>query len=89
MRVSWSLRRWLRLPSRVALLLGLGALSAAGASADTGLDRPGAGNAPPTHGDQADVGDLLIRTEGAGSTFRRLAGNSRNCSSRTRWKRVG
>ena len=79
MRVSWSLRRWLRLPSRIALLLGLGALSAAGARADTGLDRPGAGNAPPVQGDQATAGGLLIRTEGdriylseAGGQFQEL-----------------
>lgn len=64
MRVSWSPGRWLRLPSRVALLLGLGALSAAGARADTGPAQPGAGIAPLAHGDRASPGDLLIRTEG-------------------------
>jgi hypothetical protein len=31
-----SMRDWLRLPSRVAVLLGLGALSIAGAKAATG-----------------------------------------------------
>jgi hypothetical protein len=79
MRVFWSERRWLRLPSRVALMLGLGALSAASARADTGLDQPGAGIAPLAHGDQASLSDLLIRTEGgriylseAGGEFQEL-----------------
>src|SRR5205809_4536866 len=35
MRASSSLSRWMRLPSRVALLLGLGALSASAAQANT------------------------------------------------------
>jgi hypothetical protein len=35
MLASWSLSRWLRLPSRIALLLGLGALSASAAQANT------------------------------------------------------
>jgi hypothetical protein len=64
MRGTVSLRRRLRLPSQVALLLGLGALSAAGARADTGLDQPGAGPAPLARGDQASAGEVLIRTEG-------------------------
>jgi hypothetical protein len=79
MRVYWSLRRWLGLPSRLALLLGLGALSAAGARADAALDRPGAGGAPIPHDNPASVGpasrgpassgpanggELLIRAEG-------------------------
>jgi hypothetical protein len=64
MRVFWSVRRWLRLPSRIALLLGLGALSAAAARADTGLDQAGEGIAPLAHRDQASLGDLVIRTEG-------------------------
>ena len=34
MAIPRSLHRWLRLPSRIALILGLGALSTAGASAD-------------------------------------------------------
>jgi len=48
-----SLRRWLRLPGRVALILGLGALSTAGARADT----------PETH-QRASPGDVLVRCEG-------------------------
>lgn len=35
MLAAWSLSRWLRLPSRIALLLGLGALSASAAQANT------------------------------------------------------
>ena len=46
-------RRWLGLPGRIALILGLGALSTAGAGADT------AGQ-----GDAAAFGDVLVRTEG-------------------------
>ena len=46
-----SLRRWSRLPGRVALILGLGALSTAGARADT-----------PDQSRQAALGDLLIRS---------------------------
>jgi hypothetical protein len=64
MRVSWSLRRLLRLPSRIALLLGLGALAAAGARADSGLGQAGAGIAPLSLGDGVGLGDVLIRTEG-------------------------
>jgi hypothetical protein len=74
MRVSWSLCRWLRLPSRLALLLGLGALSAAGARADIARDQPGAGIAPNPHDNPASIGpasigpatggQLLIHTEG-------------------------
>ena len=37
MALSWSARKWLHLPSRIALLLGFGALSAAGARADAML----------------------------------------------------
>ena len=65
MRVSWPLMRWLRLPSRVALLLGLGALSAAGARADPAQDQPGGGIAPIAHGDRASLDGLLIRAEGS------------------------
>jgi hypothetical protein len=79
MRVSRSLRRWLRPPSRIALLLGLGALATGGARADTGQDTPGAGVAPIAHGDQASTSGLLIRIEGgqvylseAGGEFREL-----------------
>jgi hypothetical protein len=64
MREFWSVRRWFRLPSRIALLLGLGALSAAAARADTGLDQAGEGITPPAHGGQTSPGNLVIRTEG-------------------------
>jgi hypothetical protein len=64
MQVSWPAYKWLRLPSRIALLLGLGALSAAGARADTGQGQPGAGIAPVARGHQARLGEALIRTEG-------------------------
>jgi hypothetical protein len=53
MPIPRSLRRWLRLPGRVALILGLGALSTAGARADT-LDQ--------AHRTSFD--DILIRSEG-------------------------
>jgi hypothetical protein len=53
MAISRSARRWLRLPGRVALVLGIGALSTAGARADTA-------EGPP----HADRGDTLIRSEG-------------------------
>jgi hypothetical protein len=46
------LRRWLRLPGRVALVLGLGALSTAGARADT-----------PDQAQRTAFGDILIRSE--------------------------
>jgi hypothetical protein len=64
MPISSSLPKWLRLPSRIALLLGLGALSAAGAKADTGEVDPGRG---PTRVPQQSVktfGDLLVWSEG-------------------------
>jgi hypothetical protein len=53
MPIPRSLRRWLRLPGRVALILGLGASSTAGARADT-LDQ--------AH--RASFDDILIRSEG-------------------------
>jgi hypothetical protein len=64
MRVSWSLRRWLRLPSRLALLLGLGALSAAGAQANTAEVR--VGNEPTRVPQQSakSFGELLIWSDG-------------------------
>ncbi len=45
------MRRWLRLPSGLALLLGLGALSAGDARAEMSPDQPA-----------VPAGDLLIRT---------------------------
>jgi hypothetical protein len=52
-----SMRDWLRLPSRVAVLLGLGALSIAGAKAATGEE-----SLPPRVPQQSvkAFGDLLI-----------------------------
>ena len=51
MAISRSLHRWLRLPSRIALILGLGALSTTGASADT-------------QANQTVSGGALIRSDG-------------------------
>jgi hypothetical protein len=51
MAISRSLHRWLRLPSRIALILGLGALSTAGATADA-------------QANQTASGDALIRSDG-------------------------
>ena len=53
MPIPRSLRRWLRLPGRVALVLGLGALSTAGARADA-----------PDQAQRTAFGDILIRSEG-------------------------
>jgi len=53
-----SLRGWLSLPSRIALLLGLGALSAGGAKADTGAD---AARVPQQSA--KSFGDLLVWSE--------------------------
>jgi hypothetical protein len=59
-----SLSKWLRLPSRIALLLGLGALSAAGAAA--GALEPAADptNSPTSEKDRPNFADLVIRSEG-------------------------
>lgn len=53
MAIPRSLRPWLRLPGRVALILGLGALSTAGARADA-----------PDQDHRTASGDVLIRSEG-------------------------
>jgi hypothetical protein len=53
MNVPRTARRWWRLPGRVALVLGLGALSAASARADTPGDHK-----------QAGQGETLIRSDG-------------------------
>ena len=53
MSIPHSLSRWLGLPSRIALILGLGALSTAGARADA-----------PDQGNPSAAGDELIRSEG-------------------------
>jgi hypothetical protein len=51
MAMPRSVHRWLRLPSRIALVLGLGALSTTGATADA-------------HANQTGPGDALIRSDG-------------------------
>jgi hypothetical protein len=59
-----SLSKWLSLPSRIALLLGLGALSATGASAsapETAADPP---NSSTSEKDPPNFADLVIRSEG-------------------------
>jgi len=53
MPIPRSLRRWLHLPSRVALILGMGALSTTGARADA-----------PEQRNLTSFGDELIRSEG-------------------------
>jgi hypothetical protein len=53
MPAARSCKEWLRLPSRLALTLGLGATAVAGARAD----------APPDH-ERTGPGDVLIRSEG-------------------------
>jgi hypothetical protein len=54
-----SMKNWLRLPSRVALLMGLGALSAAGAKADATAHPDGDAAWVPQQSAKA-FGDLLI-----------------------------
>lgn len=53
MAIAHFMRRWRRLPGRAALLVGLGALSATGARADTPAPPPGTG-----------AGDLQLHSEG-------------------------
>ncbi len=53
--------KWARLPGRLALLLGLGALSAGAARADTGAPPPDPG-ASRNHA--AALGDAVIRAQG-------------------------
>jgi hypothetical protein len=56
-----SMRDWLRLPSRIALLLGLGAVSLVGAKADTGGDlHAGRDGAIVPQQSAKAFGDLLI-----------------------------
>jgi hypothetical protein len=57
-------RKWSGLSSRIALLLGLGALSAAGAKADTGEVRSGHEPTPLPQHSVKSFGDLLIWSEG-------------------------
>jgi hypothetical protein len=56
--------KWFRLPSRIALLLGLGALSAAAARADAGHEMQGGGAEPVAQNLRATAGELLIWSEG-------------------------
>jgi len=46
MKMPRSVGQWLRLPSRIALILGMGALSTAGARADAPEIGPGATVSP-------------------------------------------
>jgi hypothetical protein len=63
MRASWSLSGWMRLPSRVALLLGLGALSASAAQANTAeVNGDGPLRVPQTSA--KSFGELLIWNDG-------------------------
>jgi hypothetical protein len=63
-RVGMSLRKWLHLPGRIALLLGVGALSAAGAKA--AVMEPHLGNGPVRSPQQSakSFGEVLIWSEG-------------------------
>ena len=70
MRLPGSIRKWLDLPSRIGLMVGLGALSAAGAQA----------NATAAQDSRNVAQDLRIRLEGGqvyiserGSDFRKLS----------------
>jgi hypothetical protein len=64
MLIPSSLPKWLRLPSRIALLLGLGAFSAVGANADTGGVDSGHGPARVPQQSVKTFGDLLVWSEG-------------------------
>jgi hypothetical protein len=57
MEMPRSLRRWLRLPGRVALILGMGALTNASVRADLPETGPGSAVSPIARG------DLVIRSE--------------------------
>ena len=58
MLVSGSMRKWLRLPSRIALLLGLGTVSVLSARAAAPDVQPKTGATPVPHG------GAVIRTDG-------------------------
>ena len=64
MLIPSSLPKWLRLPSRIALLLGLGAFSAAGVNADTGEAPSGHEPARVPQQSVKTFGDLLVWSEG-------------------------
>ena len=59
-----SLSRWLRLPSRIALLLGLGALSVTGAAAGAPEPTADPTTPPASEKDRLNFVDLVIRSEG-------------------------
>jgi hypothetical protein len=63
MALPFSLDRWLRLPSRIALLLGLGAFSAAGANANTAEAYTGKENDGVSRQTAPEFADLRIWTE--------------------------
>jgi len=64
MPLSFSIDRWLRLPSRIALLLGLGALSAAGANSSAAQAHTGKEADSVPQKSAEEIGDLRIWTEG-------------------------
>src|SRR5262249_10262322 len=63
MLIPSSIRNWLRLPGPMALLLGLGALSAPGAKADTGEAHAGRDPVRVPQQSVKTFGDLLIWSE--------------------------
>ena len=66
-------KKHLRLPSRIALLLGLGALSVAGARADTAESAPQAGAEPVVAGDvtvRAEAGRIFLSESGRETELR-------------------
>jgi len=72
--MSSSIRDLLRLPSRIALMLGLGALSVAGAKADTGGEvHPGRDGARPPLREANALGGLQVWSE-AGRIYMSEAG---------------
>ena len=80
MRGSKSIGRWGRLGGQAALVLGLGALAAAGGRADAGPDQRDAGVAPSVQGKPEGPREMRIRIDGAriflsegGGDFRELA----------------
>jgi hypothetical protein len=94
-----SMCKWLRLPSRIALFLGLGALSVTGTKADAGTqaDRSDAAARVPQHSAKA-FGELLIWSEngriytaeaGRPAEELRLAANSEADSLRQLLHQVG
>jgi hypothetical protein len=63
MTIPSSMRSWLHLPSRIALLFGLGALSAAGSNADTREVHSGFDPARVPQHSVKTFGDLLVWSE--------------------------